>query len=38
LTNAEVAETLQISVGAAKTRIHRGRSLIREALARWQES
>jgi RNA polymerase sigma-70 factor (ECF subfamily) len=38
LTNAEVAETLGISVAAAKSRIHRGRLQIRNALAQWEES
>jgi RNA polymerase sigma-70 factor, ECF subfamily len=33
LTNAEVAEALGISVAAAKSRIHRGRMQIRDALA-----
>jgi RNA polymerase sigma-70 factor (ECF subfamily) len=37
LTNAEVAEALDISVAAAKSRIHRGRMQIREALARWEK-
>jgi RNA polymerase sigma-70 factor, ECF subfamily len=38
LTNAEVAEVLGITVPAAKSRIHRGRMQIRDALARWQRS
>ena len=38
LTNAEVAEALGISVAAAKSRIHRGRLQIRDALARWEQS
>jgi RNA polymerase sigma-70 factor, ECF subfamily len=37
LTNAEVAEALGISVAAAKSRIHRGRMQIREALAQWKQ-
>jgi RNA polymerase sigma-70 factor, ECF subfamily len=37
LTNAEVAEALGISVAAAKSRIHRGRMQIRDALAGWEE-
>jgi RNA polymerase sigma-70 factor, ECF subfamily len=36
LTNAEVAEALGISVAAAKSRIHRGRMQIRDALAQWE--
>jgi RNA polymerase sigma-70 factor, ECF subfamily len=38
LSNAEVAETLGISVAAAKSRIHRGRMQIRDALADWESS
>jgi RNA polymerase sigma-70 factor, ECF subfamily len=38
LTNAEVAEALGISVAAAKSRIHRGRMQIRDALAEWKPS
>jgi RNA polymerase sigma-70 factor (ECF subfamily) len=38
LTNAEVAETLGISVAAAKSRIHRARLQLRDALARWEQS
>ena len=38
LTNAEVAETLGVSVAAAKSRIHRGRMQIRDALARWEQA
>jgi RNA polymerase sigma-70 factor, ECF subfamily len=38
LTNVEVAEALGISVAAAKSRIHRGRMQIRDALAGWEES
>jgi RNA polymerase sigma-70 factor (ECF subfamily) len=37
LTNAEVAEALGISVAAAKSRIHRGRLQIRNALAEWEQ-
>jgi len=37
LTNAEVAEALGISVAAAKSRIHRGRMQIRDALAQWEQ-
>jgi RNA polymerase sigma-70 factor, ECF subfamily len=37
LTNAEVAEALGISVAAAKSRIHRGRMQIRDALADLEE-
>lgn len=38
LTNEEVADALEISVAAAKSRIHRGRMQIRAALARWEAS
>jgi RNA polymerase sigma-70 factor, ECF subfamily len=38
LSNAEVAEALGISVAAAKSRIHRGRMQIRDALADWELS
>jgi RNA polymerase sigma-70 factor (ECF subfamily) len=38
LTNAEVAEALGISVAAAKSRIHRGRLQIRDALAEWEQA
>jgi RNA polymerase sigma-70 factor (ECF subfamily) len=38
LTNAEVAEMLGISVAAAKSRIHRARLQLRDALARWEQS
>ncbi len=38
LTNAEVAEALEISVAAAKSRIHRGRLQIRDALQEWERS
>jgi RNA polymerase sigma-70 factor (ECF subfamily) len=37
LTNAEVAQALGISVAAAKSRIHRGRLQIRDALAEWEQ-
>jgi RNA polymerase sigma-70 factor (ECF subfamily) len=37
LTNAEVAEALDISVAAAKSRIHRGRMQIRDALAHGEQ-
>ncbi len=33
LTDAEVAEALGLSVGAVKTRAHRGRLMLREKLA-----
>jgi RNA polymerase sigma-70 factor (ECF subfamily) len=36
LSNAEVAEALGISVAAAKSRIHRGRLQVRNALAEWE--
>jgi RNA polymerase sigma-70 factor (ECF subfamily) len=36
LSNAEVAEALGVSVAAAKSRIHRGRMRIRDALSRWE--
>jgi RNA polymerase sigma-70 factor (ECF subfamily) len=38
LTNAEVAEVLDVSVAAAKSRIHRGRMQIRDTLAGWEAS
>src|SRR5688500_12829687 len=38
LTNAEVAEALGVSVAAAKSRIHRGRMQIRDALAQWGQA
>ena len=38
LTNAEVAKALDISVAAAKSRIHRGRMQIRDALAQWEQA
>jgi RNA polymerase sigma-70 factor, ECF subfamily len=37
LSNVEVAEALGISVAAAKSRIHRGRLQIRDALAAWEQ-
>jgi RNA polymerase sigma-70 factor (ECF subfamily) len=37
LSNAAVAEALGISVAAAKSRIHRGRLQIRDALAAWEQ-
>jgi RNA polymerase sigma-70 factor, ECF subfamily len=37
LSNAEVAQALGISVAAAKSRIHRGRIQIRDALAHWEQ-
>jgi RNA polymerase sigma-70 factor, ECF subfamily len=37
LSNVEVAEALDISVAAAKSRIHRGRMQIRDALAAWEQ-
>jgi RNA polymerase sigma-70 factor (ECF subfamily) len=36
LSNEEVAEALGISVAAAKSRIHRGRMQLREALEEWE--
>jgi RNA polymerase sigma-70 factor, ECF subfamily len=36
LSNAEVAAILQLSVPAAKSRIHRARMRIRDALDRWR--
>jgi RNA polymerase sigma-70 factor, ECF subfamily len=38
LTSAEVAEVLGVSVAAAKSRIHRGRMQLRNALAHWEQS
>ena len=38
LPNAEVAEALGITVAAAKSRIHRGRMQIRDALAQWKRT
>jgi RNA polymerase sigma-70 factor (ECF subfamily) len=37
LSNEEVAATLEISIAAAKSRIHRGRMRIRAALADWEK-
>jgi RNA polymerase sigma factor (sigma-70 family) len=36
LSNAEVAETLGLSVAAAKSRIHRARMTIRVELEEWE--
>ena len=36
LSNEEVAEVLEISLAAAKSRIHRGRMRLREELERWE--
>jgi RNA polymerase sigma-70 factor (ECF subfamily) len=36
LSNEEVAAALEISVAAAKSRIHRGRMQLREELERWE--
>ena len=36
LSNEEVATALEISLAAAKSRIHRGRMQLREALERWE--
>ena len=36
LSNEEVAKALEISLAAAKSRIHRGRMQLREALERWE--
>ena len=36
LSNQEVAEVLEISLAAAKSRIHRGRMQLREALEPWE--
>jgi len=38
LSNEEVAGVLEISVAAAKSRIHRARMQIREELERWERS
>jgi RNA polymerase sigma-70 factor (ECF subfamily) len=38
LSNQEVADVLEISVSAAKSRIHRARMQIREELERWEIS
>jgi RNA polymerase sigma-70 factor (ECF subfamily) len=37
LSNEEVAQTLEISLAAAKSRIHRGRMQLREELERWEQ-
>jgi RNA polymerase sigma-70 factor (ECF subfamily) len=36
LSNEEVADVLEISLAAAKSRIHRGRMRLREELERWE--
>jgi RNA polymerase sigma-70 factor (ECF subfamily) len=36
LSNGEVAEVLEITVAATKSRIHRARMQLREALERWE--
>jgi RNA polymerase sigma-70 factor (ECF subfamily) len=38
LSNQEVADVLEISVAAAKSRIHRARMQIREELERWERT
>jgi RNA polymerase sigma-70 factor (ECF subfamily) len=38
LSNEEVARVLEISLAAAKSRIHRGRMQLREELERWEGS
>lgn len=38
LANEEVARVLEISLAAAKSRIHRGRMQLREELERWERS
>lgn len=38
LSNQEVADVLEISVAAAKSRIHRARMQIREELERWERA
>ena len=38
LSNQEVADVLDLSVAAAKSRIHRARLHIREELERWEEA
>jgi RNA polymerase sigma-70 factor (ECF subfamily) len=38
LSNEEVAAALEISLAAAKSRIHRGRMQLREALESWERS
>jgi len=37
LSNEEVAQTLDISLAAAKSRIHRGRMQLRDELAQWDQ-
>ena len=37
LSNEEVAEALEISLAAAKSRIHRGRMQLRAELERWEQ-
>ena len=37
LSNQEVADVLELSVAAAKSRIHRARMQLREELERWEE-
>jgi RNA polymerase sigma-70 factor (ECF subfamily) len=38
LSNQEVAEVLDVSVPAAKSRIHRARMQVREDIERWQDA
>jgi RNA polymerase sigma-70 factor, ECF subfamily len=38
LSNEEVAEALEISLAAAKSRIHRGRMQLREQLEQWERA
>ncbi len=38
LSNQEVADVLELSLPAAKSRIHRARMRIREALVRWERA
>jgi RNA polymerase sigma-70 factor (ECF subfamily) len=38
LSNEEVADTLEISLAAAKSRIHRGRMQLREQLEQWERA
>ena len=38
LSNEEVADALEISLAAAKSRIHRGRMHLREELERWERA
>ena len=38
LSNEEVAETLEISLAAAKSRIHRGRMQLRAELEQWEQA